>query len=222
MAPHEKYTEFTLSEPEIRRGKLAPYEETSYITIICPYCKGDGPDGNPEIKAEHVKFKAGVIKKHIENCRACEEAYPHLHGKRAAKRSKVELKLDEVLAKLNRAEEERTRAEERIISTIQAAGEAANLGPPPPTNQEELLRRLREKEAGDRLDATRSTLFYEQHTCGICLEADADRLLAPCNHRVTCTPCWRRHAGMATRDGQTPKCPTCNSAVTNTLRVMSD
>lgn len=221
MAPREKYTEFIVCDPEIRRGKLAPYDETSYITIICPYCKGEGPEGNPEVKAEHIKFKASVIKRHIQNCDACETAYPELHG-RPAKKSKIELKLDEVITKLNKAEEERSRAEERIVSTIRAVGEAANLGPPPPTSQEELCRRLREKEAGDRLDATRSTLFYEQQTCVICFEMDADRLLVPCNHRVTCTACWRRHAGMATRDGYAPKCPTCNVLVSNTLRISSD
>jgi len=101
-------------------------------------------------------------------------------------------KLDAVLAEI-------TTLNETMKEGFRATSEAANLGPPPATTQDELEQRLREKESHDRLVKTRATLFYDDAKC--------------------CVSCWNTISTRAAQGQEPAKCPECRAVVSRTLRV---
>ena len=215
MAGRKKYTDFEERALGFKPSKKYPWDDVEYVGVTCPECKVQFV----ELSIDNLKTsKASQCLKHIRKC----EAYRERSGavEPPQKRTKTtQEQLDEVLERLRRAEEERRALHDDMRAGFRAASDAAGLGDPAATERHDLERRLREKALQDRLASTRASLFYEDQICGICQETTADRLLAPCNHRETCTACWSRVASLAAQRQEPARCPNCRMIVAHTLRV---
>jgi len=228
--PPAKYAEFLPMAPERRRGKHSP-EETEYIEFVCPYCNGDSPKGNPEIKASLIAQKANVIKQHIQDCEACKTMYPDIYGKAPEKKRKYtnEDVINEIRKVEDRITKEMTekmeRMEKRICTKVSSI---CNVDPPPPESETELYDRLGDKQTD--MDAERNKYRCMQSNamqsekpsqCAVCLVDDVtDVVTVPCMHRVLCWTCWEGVRNGATAALDEPKCPTCREKVQHALRVM--
>lgn len=224
--PPAKYAEFLPLPPERRRGKHSP-EETEYIEFVCPYCNGESPKGNPEIKATLVAQKANVIKQHIQECEACKIMYPDIYGKVLEKKRKYTN--EDIVNEIRKVREEMTEKMERMEKRICIkVSNICNVDPPPPESEEELYDRLGNKQTD--VDVERNKFRCMQSNamqtdqvsqCTICLMDDvSDAVTVPCMHRVMCWECWEGVRSDATAAGDEPKCPTCREKVQHALRVM--
>lgn len=112
--------------------------------------------------------------------------------------------------------------EQSLAEFIADASSSADVAVPHPTTRSQLMAELTKKAQAHRLARTRCCIFYEQHTCSVCLETAADRMLVPCNHRLLCTPCWKKHVSFCSMKNKLPHCPTCKEPTLQTLCVVSE
>lgn len=208
-----KYDDFHVSEPILRRGKHSPYTETNYVDILCPHC-----NETFEMAQEALKAKASACLKHLRECTKYEGSVSEAPSKR--RKTAMEEKLDILTEEVRGLRNE-------IGNVVSTVANMTKLGPPPPTNKEELLARLGEREEG--VSSTRTRLqcldcnmsrIDEAETCGVCLEKVSDTIFTPCLHRNVCWGDWQTMQATAVAEGQSPTCPTCRTAIQKALRVV--
>ena len=202
----------------MRRGKTPPYEEKLYVDIKCPHC-----EDSFELARSALAYKAKACLEHLRECVAYEPTA------RRPPEKKRKYTNEDVLRAVTESESRLRRdmqtMEMRIISNVSTA---TRLGLPPPTTQDELYKKLEDREeeiARDRsllrTISSNSNVADSASTCVVCLEDEVtDVLTLPCLHRVMCWRCWKTVEMVATASDLEPKCPACKQNAQKAVRVL--
>ena len=145
MPPTKLYTDFLEKEPQERRGKFPPHNITSYVDISCPHCK----KVIAEIPEQHVaKVKSTKCIQHLRVCPEYKDSVPPAPEKKKDPSNAELLQRLEEAEKRRRqdVEESEKRAEARHQEMLARIGRAHGLPPPDPMSEDDLNRRLLDKQ----------------------------------------------------------------------------
>lgn len=158
MPPQKKYTDYKELPCVTRKSRLPPYNVCTYVPIQCPHCTSTFV----EIKIDDLKTTKAS--KCLQHQRAC----PDFQGEVKQAPEKKNPTIADLLRQL---EESEKRAEARHQEMLRRIGRDTGLPPPDSTSEEELTRRLIDKNGEDCEQARREERKRKERDW----EADAAR-----------------------------------------------
>lgn len=221
MPNREKYTDFVELNQVMRSVASSAGEEGEnvlYTVIQCPHCPHKFEMPSDAVR----KNKSSRCLEHLRVCKEYDGEVAPVKKQRVTNED-LARKLDEMRKEAAEREKEAAERERRIISTI---SETTNLGPPPPTNADDLYVRLGEKQEQEMREKTeiecrRANMDNWNHvsTCSVCMDKPSDTLFNPCAHRNVCWDDWKALEAAAVAGGFEPKCPTCRVVIKGAVRL---
>ena len=223
MAPPLKYTDFVETPLGVKPGKNHPWDPQEYVGITCPECDVLFV----ELTTQSLKAtKASHCLDHVRKC----EAYAQAHGsaepvrKRAKKTTPGEQLLLERMQQMQTDFQAQLKGmEERIVGAV---SEAAELGPPPPTGEAELVARIQEQKRNEQREREQLDEELDPRNADVdpakCVSCATQRrriVNRPCNHMVECVSCSASWRAECLRRGGAHTCIQCRQPVRKALPV---